>query len=289
MFIKALFLKNSILVMSILMSVTSCKKDDTKQSAVQAEEYINVSYGMDSAQKMDIYLPENRNTGSTKVMILIHGGAWMEGDKVDFVSYITSLKKKLPDYAFININYRLATQIANHFPAQENDVQSAIEFVNKKRAEYLISDKFILLGASAGGHLALLQAYKHTNLVKVKAVVSFFGPSDLVDLYNSQSNSYYQYGFQLLIGGTPVSNPSIYQQSSPLYFAGVQSCPTLLLHGGKDPLVPSAESVTLKNKLTASGVKADVVIYPSEGHGWYGTTLEDSFNKIKDFLTANVQ
>jgi hypothetical protein len=41
--------------------------------------------------------------------------------------------------------------------------------------------------------------------------------------------------------------------------------------------------------LAAAGVQANVVIYPSEGHGWYGANLEDSFNRIKDFLTANVQ
>jgi dipeptidyl aminopeptidase/acylaminoacyl peptidase len=167
-------------------------------------------------------------------------------------------------------------------------VQAAVSFLYSRRSEYNISDKFILLGASAGGHLALLQSYKHTKPVKVKAVISFFGPSDMAEMYNTQTNSYYQFALQLLIGGTPTANTSVYQQSSPIYFAGAQSPPTLLLHGGKDGLVTSHQSVALKNKLTAAGATADLVLYPNEGHGWYGATLNDSFNRIASFLNSKV-
>ena len=52
----------------------------------------------------------------------------------------------------------------------------------------MISDKFVLLGASAGGHLSLLHAYKYTTPVKIKAVVDFFGPTDLVDMYNNPAS-----------------------------------------------------------------------------------------------------
>jgi acetyl esterase/lipase len=285
----ALLLKNYILLMGVFISMSSCKRNDSGNvSFVSAQEYINVSYGKDTAQKMDVYLPANRNTDSTKLIILIHGGAWMEGDKKDFSGYISSLKKRLPDYAFANINYRLATQTSNHFPAQENDVQAAVAFLNNNRTQYGISDKFVLLGASAGAHLALLHAYKHTSPVSIKAVISFFGPADLKELYNTQSNSYYQLAFQTLIGGRPVENATAYEQSSPIYFANAQSCPTLLLQGGRDMLVAPAQSIALKNKLTTAGVAADLVLYPAEGHGWSGANLENSFDRIKTFLELNV-
>jgi len=276
--------------MSIILSIGSCQKNDFPlTSALPEQTFLNISYGTDSAQKMDIYLPAARSKDSTKVIMLIHGGAWNGGDKADFASYITLLKNKLPDYAIVNINYRLATQITNHFPAQENDVQSAVHFLYKKREEYQLSEKLVLLGASAGAHLALLHAYKHAYPVKIQSVISFFGPTDLTSMYNSIPNSYYQLAMQVLIGGTPANNIDAFQQSSPLFFADAESCPTLLLHGAKDPLVSVSHSKTLRDKLKASGVKAEFVIYPNEGHGWYGNTLDDSFKKIASFLQDNVE
>lgn len=281
---------NIALVMSVFLSLAACNKPDQQTTILASEKsFNNLSYGTDSAQKMDLYLPANRNADSTKLIILIHGGAWIEGDKQDFADYISILKTRLPHYAIANINYRLATQTGNHFPAQENDVQAALNFLYNHRKEYLISDQFVLLGASAGAHLALLDAYKHATPVPIKAVVSFFGPTDLADMYSRQTNPYYQYAMQLLIGGTPASNPTAYQQSSPIYFAGAKSCPTLLLQGDKDSLVNPAQATALKNKLQEAGAPVDLIIYPGQGHGWYGATLNDSFDHIISFLDTYVK
>jgi len=271
---------------------TSCKKEiDNGQQPEKPSEpeatYIDVSYGNDPLQKMDVYLPAGR-TDTTKVLILVHGGGWTIGDKSEFTGYIPAIKQKLPGYALVNINYRLNQGPANPFPAQENDVKAAVSFVHSKRAEYKISEKFVLLGTSAGGHLALLHAYKYNAPVKIKAAVSFFGPTDMVALYNAQSSAF-QSALQTLLGGTPTGNPSMYQQSSPIQFATNQSPPTILLHGGADFVVPPAQSETLKNKLQSLGVVNQYVFYPTEGHGWFGATLDDSFNKIAAFLRANVQ
>ncbi|WP_315821076.1 alpha/beta hydrolase [Paraflavitalea speifideaquila] len=82
---------------------------------------------------MDLYLPTNGNSSSTKLMILIHGGAWADGDKADFDEYITELQRRLPDYAFANINYRLYSSTGqNKFPAQEEDVKAAVGFLLNK-------------------------------------------------------------------------------------------------------------------------------------------------------------
>lgn len=270
---------------------TSCQKGVAHaDSAVSLPEktMMNVAYGSDSLQKMDVYLPANRNRENTKVMVLIHGGAWMEGDKQDFASSVHIFKKRLPDYAIVSINYRLATQVKNHFPTQENDVKAAIQFLHNKKEEYIFSDDYVLLGASAGGHLALLHAYKHTEPVHVKAVVSFFGPADMLDMYNSQTSPFYQAALGVLIGGTPATNLAAFQQSSPIHFVNTQSPPTLLLHGARDYLVNVSQSENLKKALQAARATVQLVVYPTEGHGWYGANLEDSYNKIEAFLKANV-
>jgi acetyl esterase/lipase len=269
--------------------LVSCKKNNEIQVPDQPAQTIsNVFYGNDPKQKMDVYLPANRNATATKVIILVHGGGWTEGDKDDFAGYIAILQQRLPDYAIVNINYRLAAANTNLFPAQENDIKSAVEFVVSKANEYKISQRIVLLGASAGAHLALLYGYKYTTPVIIKAIISFFGPTDLVEMYNNPPNPLVPLLLKTVTGTTPIENLSIYTQSSSINFITNQSPPTLLLHGGADNLVSVSQSTLLQSKLQQSGIVNQLVIYPTEGHGWLGANLNDSFNRIDTFLKANV-
>jgi acetyl esterase/lipase len=286
-------LQQLLFITTASIIIISCKKsssDTNNTNPAVAQSYSNVSYGIDAAQKMDVFLPANRSSASTKAMIIIHGGAWSSGDKADLNAFIDTLKRRMPDYAIFNINYRLATGTANFFPTQENDVKAAIEFIYSKRSEYLISDKFVLNGQSAGGHLALLHAYKYTTPVKIKAVIDFFGPSDMVDLYNNPG-LVPAATIALIVGATPTSNPTLYQQSSPINFVNAQSCPTIILQGGADLLVnATTQSLALKNKLVTAGAVNQYVFYPTGGHGdWNAATYTDAFNNVQAFLAANVQ
>ena len=249
---------------------------------------LNVSYGTSTRQKMDVYLPAGRSSIATKVIIMIHGGAWNSGDKSEFNEYVDSLKKRDPAYAIFNLNYRLADP-PDLFPSQEQDIKAAVEFIYNKRSEYLISDKFVLIGASAGAHLALLQGYKYSTPVKPKAIIDFFGPTDLVELYNNPSNPLVQALLVAVTGATPASNNTLYSQSSPINFISSESPPTMILHGGTDIIVPSSQSDLLNTRLISAGVTRQYISYPAEGHGWVGATLSDSFDKILAFLAANVQ
>lgn len=276
-----------ILVLPLI--IFSCVKTSVLNhtDVVQSQTTLNVSYGSSPEQTMDIYLPENRNTSSTKYLIIIHGGGWNGGDKTDMTQYADTMRKRLPDYAVFNINYRLALG-ANLFPTQENDVKSAVQFIINNSAEYGISQKFALLGASAGAHLALLQGYKYTAQINPKAIVSFFGPTDLIDMYKHPANPYVPAGLISVIGKTPTQDSLLYANSSAINFVKNISAPTILLHGGADPLVSASQATMLKTKLDAAGIVNQYVFYPSEGHGWFGTNLYDSFNKIEAFLRAHV-
>ena len=229
-------IKNLFLALTAIVVLNaSCGKNDPPPAPATATTMTNVSYGTDANQKMDVYLPANRATATTKVIILVHGGAWISGDKADIASFVDTLKRRVPDYAIININYRLATPPStNVFPTQENDMKAAVDYVYSHRAEYLISDKFVLMGASAGGHLALLQAYKYTT-PKIKAVVDYCGPTDMVAIYNDYAGSpLNQAGIQALMSGTPATNATLYASSSPLTFVNTTSCPTIIFQGSAD-------------------------------------------------------
>lgn len=282
-------MKYCVILFAVAISLVSCQKESPGGSGnVPAETQMNVSYAADPLQKMDIYLPAGRTEASTKVIIMIHGGGWTQGDKSDFTAFVDTLKKRLPGYAIFNINYRLANGSINFFPTQENDVKAAIEFIYNKRSDYKISDKFVLLGASAGGHLSLLHAYKYTTPVKIKAVVDFFGPTELVEMYNNPPNPLVPLLLFQVTGGNPTTHTTLYQQSSPVNFVAAQSPPTIILQGGADIVVPPSQSTILRDRLQTAGATHEYVFYPTENHGWTGANLTDSFDKITAFLNTHV-
>lgn len=283
-------MKQLLISFSLITTLLSCQKEtnNNTQESLPAQTLNNVSYGSDPQQKMDIYLPAGR-TDTTKMVIMVHGGAWVEGDKTDFNQFIPVLQQRLPGWAIANINYRLATTFANHFPTQENDMKAAVDFLVQKSGEYKTSQKFVLLGASAGGHMALLHAYKNSS-PKIRAVVNFFGPADMVSFFNNTTDPTSQLGLQILMGGNPTTNAAMFQSSSPVNFITPLSPPTIILHGDADVVVPIAQSQALKNKLQQEGVVHQLVTYPGLGHDiWPPATMTDAFNRIEVFIRANVQ
>jgi acetyl esterase/lipase len=254
------------------------------------KDMMHISYGTNDAQVMDVYLPAGRDTTNTKVLLFIHGGGWSGGDKSDFDSAIASMRKSLTDYAIFNINYRLASNGLNRFPTQMNDIQSALDFIESNAGNYAINtSKVVLVGASAGAHLSLLHAYKNNSSGKIKAVVDLFGPTDLTSLYNNHPvPSASQPVLVNLLRGTPVTNAGLYKEASPINFVNSQTVPTLIFHGGGDYIVPISQSATLKTKLEAAGAKVNMIIYPNEGHGWYGASLADTIEKTVAFIKQNV-
>lgn len=283
-------LMKMFLTLLISMSLfTSCQQNQiaAEEKNLPAKTIRDVSYGKDTAQRMDVYLPAGRSFKSTKSVVLIHGGGWNSGSKNDFASYIDSFKARMPDYAIFNINYRLVNG-TNLFPTQEQDIKAAIDFIVENSKDYHVSkDQLVLLGVSAGAHLALLQAYKYNN-PKIAAVVDFFGPTDLVNMYQKPWHPLVPYALQMITGTTPVHNAAVYKQSSPINYVGTGSAPTLILHGAKDNIVDVSQSRSLKSRLDKAGVQNELVIYPGKAHGWYGETLSNSFNRIESFLKTHV-
>jgi acetyl esterase/lipase len=128
-------MKTTYLLILLIAATTwlGCAKEktvDTGSTVPQAVSITNVAYGADALQKMDVYLPQGRSADSTKVLLLIHGGGWVEGDKSDFAAFVDTIKKRLPGYAIFNINYRLSAFPANVFPTQELDIKAAVNFID---------------------------------------------------------------------------------------------------------------------------------------------------------------
>jgi acetyl esterase/lipase len=254
----------------------------TPETNIAADTFLNIAYGNNALQRMDIYLPENRSSAKTPSLILLHGGGWNSGSRHSLSAYIDSFKRRMASYAIFNIDYRLVS--ANtHFTDQATDIKSAVDFIAAHSKEYNINpEKFVMVGISAGAHLALLQSYKYSS-PNIAAVVDFFGPADLISMYNNPWNAMIPHLMESAIGGTPQTNDD-YRQLSPVSFINADTPPTLIFHGKQDYVVDVSQSQRLQTKLQQAGIKHKLVIYPNAGHGWFGNTLSDSFDKMKLFL-----
>ncbi len=282
-------MRSIILITGLCLVFFSCSKNNLsdkggKTDSLAATSYLDVQYGADQQQKLDIYLPAMRDL-QTPLIVIIHGGGWSGGDKSDFTPFIAELQRRMPGYAFANLNYRLATKTGNYFPVQENDVVSAMKFLKDKASSYVISRNFITVGISAGAHLGMLQAYKHQDVLKPIGMVSFYGPADLPRLFVNSDPSI-PWTLKNVANATLQTNPTIFSESSPINYVSAEAPPTLLLHGDADTLIPLEQATLLHEKLDAMGIRNDLVVYPGAGHGWEGDQLTDSFNKVEAFIRS---
>ncbi|MFT3702327.1 MAG: alpha/beta hydrolase [Agriterribacter sp.] len=275
----------------LVINLIACNKETTTPPPVDndpdlaARNITDTSYGADPLQKVDIYLPEKRND-TTKTIVLIHGGGWTEGDKSDLNTGIAGLQGEFPGYAICNINYRLAKDAStNLFPTQENDIKAAMALLLDNIQQFHISKNVVMIGFSAGAHLALLHSYKNDPDKHVKAVVDFFGPTDLPAFWNM--GLVYQLILLNVTGKTYDQDQNVYTSASPVNYITAQTPPTIVLQGGADVTVPPAQADILVAALEKNHVTNQLVLYPTEGHGWQGANLLDSYQKVKAFVEAN--
>lgn len=230
------------------------------------KEYKDVIYKTaDSLDlKLDIYHSKNLKT-KAPLIVFIHGGAWKKGDKHDYLVYLTSYAEK--GYVTATIQYRLAG--VAKYPAQLLDVQSAVIWLKEHADEFHINpEKVAIVGGSAGGHLAMMNAYSNSDTTnsdeskftpKVQALVNFYGPSDLVDVAEEDKPT-----VEYLIGKTELEAPELYKAASPLYFITKTAPPTITFHGTLDELVPYEQSDRLHEKLQEMGIPT----YYHKLEGW---------------------
>ena len=276
--------KNLFYLAFIGVLFLSCSNEDSELNSepeiIEAYEALDVSYGSDSNQVFDIYLPEGR-TENTKVLFLVHGGSWVGGDKEDMNGVRDYVLQNHPSLGIVNMNYTLAGANSPPIPMQTNDISAVVNYITSNKTSLIISDDIGFIGLSAGAHLSLLWSYANDTNNQVDMVCSIVGPANFTDpAYYNSANPVFQ-SMYILFG-----NPSIpfLESASPYHTATTTSPPTLLFYGGQDPLVPNSQGIDLDSQLTNLGVPHEFSFYEEEGHGWFGQNLLDTFNKISNYI-----
>ena len=205
-------------------------------------------------------------TPQAACVVVVHGGSWQSGDSRQFPRLNAYLAAR--GYVVAAINYRLSP--GHRFPAQRDDVLAAIGFLKANAAELGIDPTcFVLLGRSAGGHLALLAAYTARDPA-IRGVISFYAPTDLRWGYEHPARKRVIDGcavIEAFLGGGPTALPDTYPAASPLSFAGAECPPTLLIHGARDNLVSPHQSEMLAERLAAAGCRHFYLSLPWATHG----------------------
>ncbi len=246
-------------------------------------KYLNYAYGENERQIMDLYLPQE-NDGQVGLVLYIHGGAWIAGDKDGYASAIKSTCNQY-GYAAAAINYRYLSENVSIMDIAD-DIELALKKIKELGSENNIDiNKVLLTGASAGAHLSLFYAYsrKDTAPITPVAVVSNCGPTDLSDdnyYYNSDLGMNSELGDFATIANlfsiacaqdfTYETRDEVKQallKVSPISYVDENTVPTVINHGQKDTIVPFSNAVALVEKLKECGVKYDFNIYPNSGHG----------------------
>lgn len=231
----------------------------------------------------DAFVPR-AHTDSTKLVVYIHGGSWTSGDKSEFPRHLVDELVGL-GYAVVSINYRLVKDGKNLFPAQIEDVAKALEFLSKNAKKFQYDgNSFALMGGSAGAHLAMLYAYGHDSKKQVKTVVDLWGPTDLTDkMVRADGSDADNTVIRFL--GEKDPQAKIARDASPSYFLTKETgVPTILFHGGADPLVHVSQAENLYKKLQSLNIPAQYELYPKEKHGMSAGASVDVFGKMVGWL-----
>lgn len=235
----------------------------------------------DVRQSFDLVIPDSAS-GSTGLVLCIHGGGWVEGSKDGYTENLMQMRKE-KGIAAACMNYRYVSETVT-FDDVLDDVSSALAAIKETGAQYGVCfDRVLLTGISAGGHISLLYAYTRRDTAPVRpvCVVELCGPTDLENaFYYSDENSVnravgpeffcnivsHGVGCTVLPESIGAARPAL-RQYSPIRYIDGNTVPTVFGHGEQDTIVPYGNALDLDARLTACGAEHTFVSFPDSGHG----------------------
>jgi acetyl esterase/lipase len=198
-------------------------------------------------------------------------------------------------YALASIDYRYSTTAA--FPAQIQDCNAALEFLHNQSTKYgLDKNRIVLIGFSAGGHLAALQGLALNNQVtdfywngkkpsyKLKGIIDFYGPSDFLALVGAANPEDTSDPVSQLLGASAIKRPDLSRRASPVTYVDKNDPPFFIVQGEKDESVPYQQSVLLQSYLNLAGVKNELTIVKGAPHFGEMFDTQDIRDKMFRFL-----
>ncbi|MCL6232904.1 MULTISPECIES: alpha/beta hydrolase [Acinetobacter] len=214
----------------------------------------NIPYGLKARHRLDLYRTSAPRQ-QRPLIVFVHGGAWMHGDKKDYGFIGEAFAKEGFDVAVIN--YHLAPEYI--FPASIDDLSLALNYLTQSQHKLQIEvENVVLMGHSAGAFNVMSALYHPTPYqlqVKenIRAIVGLAGP--------------YHFDYK----GDPICADAFdqnvpYQQVMPYYFVEHNQVKHYLFTADKDNIVGHSNSEDFDRRLKASGNHSQLIQIPRVGH-----------------------
>ncbi len=243
----------------------------------------NLRYGSSPENVLDIVQSPAPALKNRPGVIVIHGGGWMEGDK-EGVLKDYCLPFVQHDFVVANVEYRLG-KVAPA-PAAVNDVLEAAQWLHDHAAHYKVDpNQIIVIGESAGGHLALMVGLTPASAglgpaIKIAAVINFFGISDVAEQLQEPHQASYAVDW---IPEQP-GRMELARRLSPITYVRKGLPPILSLHGDADDTVPYEQSVGLTKALKAAGDDAELITVAGGHHGFEASEMAKLWPQVFKWL-----
>lgn len=214
----------------------------------------NVAYGLRARHRLDLFRTQTPRE-HRPLIVFVHGGAWMHGDKKDYRFIGEAFAKEGFDVAVIN--YHLAPE--HIFPACIDDLSLALNYLNVHQLKYQIStEKVVLMGHSAGA-FNVMSALYHPKPYEIQcrsqitAIIGLAGP--------------YHFDYK----GDPICADAFdqnrpYQEVMPYYFVESNTVKHYLLVAENDDVVGLSNAVDLDRRLKEKGNYSQLWTVPRIGH-----------------------
>lgn len=265
-------------------------------------QFREIAYGDDPLQKLDVYLPDEKQ-GLLPVILMIHGGGFMRCDKHDFHLYpmFYALER---GFAVVAMNYRLSPKVV--YPAHLTDVYAVLDWLGLHADDYGLDRRNVYLwGSSAGGHLALMAGMKREHAcasafprlgeIEIRAIAALcpalgFGRMSR-EGYGPLSQMARVVVWQLLrkkVFGSFKPSIEAMRDSDPATYLPGGIAPLYLQQGTKDPIISTRDILAFAKEAGRVLDYNDLVMDVLEGvaHAGAGPEffLKEHINPILDFF-----
>ncbi len=273
---------------SINSSTPSSTSSLLQISDINESIFLNqVAYGLDPRQTLEIeYRPNDANP--TPMVLFIHGGSWISGDKNMMRRYQQQVVSA--GYGYVSMNYRFIMTGATYLDMLD-DIQLVIQFLKDFASDLNVDPtRMAMVGESAGAHLAMLYAYRNVSPIPIEFAMALVPPVDFTD------PGYLSFGdptVQLflanglmatsLIGPEDlVANgyPDAWMDASPIHHLST-AIPTLIGYAGLDELIPLSNMEGFLMAATAINAPIEAIFFPNSGH-----SLSNDPDKLSELLAT---
>lgn len=271
------------MIVSSSMSSTVVVTSETEDFLFNSQ----VPYGLDPRQSLEIaYRPNDESP--TPLILFIHGGSWISGDK----SMMRRYQQQVVDagYGYVSMNYRFIMTGATYLDMLD-DIQLVIQFLKDFASDLNVdTTRMAIVGESAGAHLAMLYAYRNVSPIPIEFAMALVPPVDFTD------PGYLSFGdptFQLFLANGLMATslmgpedlvangyPDAWMDASPIHHLST-AIPTLIGYAGLDELIPLSNIEGFLIASTAINAPIEAILFPNSGH-----SLSSDPDKLSELLAT---